>query len=169
MHHRGYIPNFQNGNFDSIAAGVASIKQINETMVAAIAQSVGNALSNLNTGGGNTEDQLLEVITQLRTLNETLDGVSESSTAIQANTGTTATGGTQAVAAQEVRIRLETNQNTSVAVTGLSALREEITEAVKGAASAQVDTQLESLLKEFDSVILALQERGLLSSLGQVR
>lgn len=172
MHNRGYIPNFQSGNFDSIAAGIASIKQINETMVAAIAQSVGNALSNLNTGGGNTEEQLLEVITQLRTLNETLDSVNESNAVIQANTEATATGGTggtQTNATQEVRIRLETNQNTSVAVTGLSALREEIAEAVKSAASEQVDTQLQSLLKEFDSVILALQERGLLSSLGQVR
>jgi len=171
MRNRGFVPNFQTGNFDSIAAGVASIKQINETMVAAIAQSVGNALSDLNTGGGNTEEQLLEVITQLRTMNETLDGVNESNTAIQTNTEAAATGGTgtQATATQEVRIRLETNQNTSVAVTGLSALREEISTAVKDAASEQVETQLEALLKEFDSVILALQERGLLSSLGQIR
>jgi hypothetical protein len=171
MRNRGFIPNFQTGNFDSIAAGIASIKQINETMVAAIAQSVGNALADLGTGGGQTEEQLLEVITQLRTMNETLDGVNESNTAIQTNTEATATGGTgtQAAATQEVRIRLETNQNTSVAVTGLSALREEISTAVKDAASEQVETQLEALLKEFDSVILALQERGLLSSLGQIR
>ena len=169
MHHRGFIPNFQAGNLDSIAAGVSSIKQINETTVAAIAQSVGNALSNLNTGNDSTEEQLTEVITQLRTLNDTLNNVNDSNAAIQSNTSETSQGGTATAATQEVRIRLETNQNTSVNVTGLSTLRDEIAAAVKNAASDQVDTQLDSLLKEFDGVITALQERGLLSSLGQPR
>lgn len=169
MRHRGFIPNFADGNFDSIAAGIASVKQINASVVAAISQSITGALSSLGNDGSDNTDILGEIVSQLKSLNETTSEVRASNTAIQTNTGATESGGTQATARESVRIVLETNQNNSISVTGLSSLREELASAVKTAASEQVDTQLESLLAEFDSIVTALQERGILSSLGQIR
>lgn len=172
IHNRGFIPNFADGNFDSIAAGISAIKQINASVVAAIAQSVTTALANLNTGGNeSTSDMLAEVVGQLKSVNETLDEVLTSNTAIQTNTSTTEGGTTVNAAAgrENVRIVLETNQNSSININGLSSLREELSAAVKDAASEQVDAQLQSLLVELDNIITALQERGILSSLGQIR
>lgn len=173
--YKGYIPNFQDGNFASpISAGISAIKQINETVVAAIARSVTQALSDLEGGGNETPDLLREVIGQLRDLNDSSDDISTTNTQIQTNTsataGTGATGGaTTTTGANDVRITLETNQNNTISVSGLEQLRDEITDAVREAAAEQVDEQLVTLLEELDSIITALQERGLLSSFGQPR
>lgn len=173
---RGYVPNFQEGNFASpIAAGIEAIRQVNSSVVAAISQSITQALTELQTGDGSqSSETLTEILAQLTSLNDTLDEVNTSNAAIQSNTATStttpaaapvATGG----AAQEVRITLQTNQNNTVTVTGLESLRTEISNAVRSTASEQVDAQLEALLTQLDGIITALQERGLLSSINQSR
>lgn len=174
MRYRGFVPNFQEGNVgSSISAGIAAIKQINETVVAAIAQSVTEALAGLQGNGEQTPDLLAEIIGELRDIGSTLEGVEESNTQIQTNT--TSTGGNQPAAnrttagAADVRVVLETNQNNTITIAGLENLREQIAVAVREAAAEQVDAQLEALLTELDSIITALQERGLLSSFSQPR
>lgn len=172
MRYRGYVPNFQSGNLQSpIAAGIDAIRSINESVVAAIAQSVTKALSDLRTGGGtNSDDLLAEIIAQLNNLNDTIDEINVSNAAIQSNTVTTNTTTTStATSAQDVRITLETNQNNNISVSGLENLRAEIVAAVKEAAADQVDEQLEVLLTQLDSVITSLQERGLINSLNLPR
>ncbi len=173
MRNKGFVPNFQDGNMSSISAGIAAIKAVNETVVAAIAQSVTEAIAGLSNGGEQTPDLLGEVITQLRNISDTLDGVEESNTQIQTNTTATTPGTTPTTtptaSANSVRIVLETNQNNTITITGLEDLHNQIVLAVRDAASEQVDEQLASLLAELDSIITALQERGLLSSFGQPR
>jgi hypothetical protein len=170
----GYIPNFQNGTSE-ISAGIAAIRGINETVVAAIARSVTQALADLQTGSGNTEDLLTEIIGQLNSLNSTSDDINTSNALVATNTQTTAdastgTGTTQGTGtAERVEITLQTNQNNTVSVSGLESLRSEITAAVQDAASEQVDSQLTALLDQLDEVFTALQERGILSSFGQTR
>lgn len=173
MRNRGFVPNFQEGNISSISAGISAIKQINETVVAAIAQSVTEALAGLENGGGQASDLLSEVVAELRTISDTLENVEESNTQIQTNT-TTTTGAAQTptntgAGANDVRITLETNQRNTITIAGLEDLREQIATAVREAAAEQVDEQLAALLAELDSIITALQERGLLSSFGQPR
>lgn len=171
MRNKGFVPNFQEGNFASpISAGIDAIKSINETVVAAIARSVTEALNDVAAGGPDTTELLQQVISELQDLNDTSDEINDSNTLISSNTATTAAGtgatGTTAVAG-ETRIVLETNQNNTITVTGLEQLRDEIENAVRDTTNEQVSVQLDSLLSEFDSVITTLQERGLLSSFGQ--
>jgi hypothetical protein len=167
MRNKGFVPNFQEGNFASpISAGIDAIKSINETVVAAIARSVTEALNDVAAGGPDTTELLQQVISELQDLNDTSDEINDSNTLISSNTATTAAGtgatGTTAVAG-ETRIVLETNQNNTITVTGLEQLRDEIENAVRDTTNEQVSVQLDS----FDSVITTLQERGLLSSFGQ--
>ncbi len=170
MRNKGFIPNFQNGNLSQIGAGVSAVKQINETVVAAIARSVTDALSDLTTGGGDTEDLLQDIIIQLSSIGDTLESVNESNSAIQSNTTSTdGTGTTAVAAAQDVRISLDVNQNNTLSVTGLENLREQLRSAVLDTTTEQVNEQLEVLLSEFDNIIVALQERGILTSFGQTR
>jgi len=170
MRYRGFVPNFQDGNASPIAAGISAIKQINETVVAAIARSVTQSLSNLDSGTQSSE-LLTEVVAELRDIRDTLVNVEESNVQIQANTLQTGTGTQtqQSSANSDVRIVLETNQRNQIAVSGLEGLREQISVAVKEAAAEQVDQQLATLLSELDNILSALQERGIISSLGQAR
>jgi len=170
MRNRGFIPNFQDGNVSPISAGIEAIKAINETVVAAIARSVTQALTDIGSGGGNNEDLLEATVSTLQDISSRLDDINDSNAAIQSNTtggdtdtGTTATAG----AAQDVNITLQTNGQTSLSVTGLENLTTEIRAAVQEAAAEQVDEQLDVLLEQLDSILQVLQERGLLSSLGQ--
>jgi TP901 family phage tail tape measure protein len=167
MRNRGFIPNFQNGNSD-IAAGVSAIKAINETVVAAIARSVTQALTDIE-GGGNNEELLEAAVSNLSDISSRLDDINESNNAIQSNTtGTDTDTGTTAVGtSQDVNITLQTNGQSTLAVTGLENLTTEIRNAVQEAAAEQVDEQLDVLLDQLDSILQVLQERGLLSSLGQ--
>lgn len=170
MRNAGYIPNFAEGS--EISAGISAIKGINETVVAAIARSVTAALSDLNTGGGNTEDLLTEIITQLGGLGDLLDDINAVNATIATNTAsdtTTGAGTTNTSSTQRVEITLQTNQNNSVSITGLENLRSELEEAITNVTAEQVDAQVTALFDQLDSVLTALQERGLLSSFGQSR
>jgi TP901 family phage tail tape measure protein len=171
MRNGGFIPNFQDGNSD-ISAGISAIKSINETVVAAIARSVTAALTDLEGGGGNTEELLSEVISQLSSLNSTTDDINTSNATVATNTAadTAGTGtATQTSATQRVEISLQTNQNNTVSVTGLDSLRSELEAAITETTADQVDSQVSALLEQLDEVITALQERGILSSFGQTR
>lgn len=166
----GYIPNFQDGS--EISAGISAIRGINETVVAAIARSVTAALTDLDTGGGQTAELLQEVITQLTALNDTTDDISTTNATVATNTADTTTGTgttTQNNGTQRVEITLQTNQNNSVTVTGLENLRSELEAAVQDVTATQVDAQVEALFAQLDEVLTALQERGILSSFGQTR
>jgi len=168
MRNGGFIPNFQEGTSE-ISAGISAIRGINETVVAAIARSVTAALTDLQAGGGSTEDLLTEVIAQLSTLNNTNDDISSSNATVASNTTSTGTGTTTQATAQRVEISLETNQNNTVRVTGLESLRSELETAIATTTADQVDSQVEALFVQLDEVITALQERGILSSFGQTR
>ena len=165
----GFIPNFQDGS--DISAGISAIRGINETVVAAIARSVTAALSDLNTGGGQTDELLQDIVSQLNALNSTNDDISVSNATVATNTADTTTTSptTQSSSAQRVEIVLQTNQNNSVSITGLENLRSELEAAVQETTAAQVDTQVEALFEQLDEIITALQERGILSAFGQTR
>lgn len=170
MRRSGFIPNFQSGS--DISAGISAIRNINETVVAAISRSVTNALADLQTGGGNTEELLTEVINQLQALNDTSDDISTTNTTVASNTATTTGTGataTQPNTAQRVEIVLQTNQNNTVSVTGLENLRDQLEAAVMDVTADQVDTQVSALFEQLEEIITALQERGLLTSFGQTR
>ncbi len=169
MRNKGFIPNFQEGNFgSSISAGISAVKQINETVVAAIARSVTQSLSNIGDGVENNE-LLSEIVSQLRDLNDTLVEVNESNAQIQTNTNSAPSNTNAIGSSNQVRITLETNQNSVVNVTGLESLRDQISQAVRQTAIEQVDEQLTGLLTELDNILVSLQERGLISSFGQPR
>jgi TP901 family phage tail tape measure protein len=183
---KGYIPNFSSGNLSpGEAAGVlraasrekramppgAGLAVANTSEAIIPMRSTGfipNFQKGNVSGDSNTSELLAEVVRQLNELNDTSDVISSSNTQIQSNTTGDAKDGA-AGGSQDVTITLQTNQNNTVSITGLESLREEIATVVRGAATEQVDKQLEALLEELDSVIVALQERGLLSSFGQPR
>jgi TP901 family phage tail tape measure protein len=168
MRNRGFIPNFQEGNLD-IAAGIQAIKGINETVVAAIARSVTQTLTDLQRSDNNIPE-LDEVTAVLSDIRGVLNDISESNTVIQTNTssdaGETTTTPT-AGSTERVNITLQTNQNNTVTVTGLESLREQLRDAVRENTLAQVDEQIEPLLAELDAIFQVLRERGLLTSFGQ--
>jgi TP901 family phage tail tape measure protein len=173
--YRGFIPNFADGNpaGSAISASINSIRGIDQTMVAAISQSVTNTLSQISAGSNNAP-QLEKISSLLSDLNTAIADIKTSNDAIKNNTstlqaGTTKAPGVSAVAGQEVKISLETNQNSTVQITGLDALRDQLRSAVKDASSSQVEKQLEPLLEQLDSVFKALSERGIISSFGQSR
>lgn len=169
MRNKGFIPNFQEGNFgSSISAGISAVKQVNETVVAAIARSVTQSLSNIGDGVENNE-LLSEIVSQLRDLNDTLVQVNESNTQIQTNTNSVPSNTNAIGSSNQVRITLEANQNSVVNITGLESLRDQISQAVRQTAIEQVDEQLTGLLTELDNILVSLQERGLISSFGQPR
>jgi TP901 family phage tail tape measure protein len=156
----GFIPNFQQGS--DIAAGISAIRGINETVVAAIARSVTTALTDLQTGGGQTEELLSDIISQLNTLNSTSDDINANNVLIAANTQTTAdatddTGATATGGTQRVEISLSTNQNNTVSVTGLESLRNELEAAISESTDAQVAAQAEVLFEQLEEIITALR------------
>lgn len=173
MRSGGFIPNFQEGS--DISSGISAIRGINETVVAAITRSVTSALSDLQSGSGSTEDLLTEVVTQLSKLNSTSDDINASSISVASSTKTSADasgGGTSATSSgssERIEVTLQTNQNNTIAITGLESLRNELAAAMQDAAAEQVDSQVESLLLQLDEIFTALQQRGLLSSFGQAR
>jgi hypothetical protein len=169
MRNRGFVPHFDNGNLSPIAAGIEAIKQINETVVAAIAQSVTQALSELNNGGGDNTELLQTLSDKLSSINDALDEINTSNVAIQLNTeAEQETGNAATIAptnnAQDINVTLSTNGQSVVTVTGLENLITQIREGVQEEASEQVTAQLNAALAP---LIQVLQERGLLSGLGQ--
>lgn len=172
--YRGFVPNFADGNpaGSAISTAVNSIRTIDSTTVAAISQSVSNTLSQIKSG--DTSSTQLEKISSLLTdLNNGIADIKLSNDAIKNNTTapttTTKAPGTGVTGGQEVKISLQTNQNSVVQITGLEALRDQLRVAVKEASSSQVDKQLEPLLASLDSVFTALNERGIISAFGQSR
>lgn len=169
--------NFAGGNDtgSSIAAGINSIRSIDQTMVAAIARSVQNSLAQITTSDGS--EQVLDKIAGLLTdLNTSIGQVRDSSLAIKTNTaglaatGTgTTPGATAATPGQDVRITLQTNQNNTVQITGLENLRDELKKALSETTDKQVAKQIESLMIQLEPVFQALNERGIISSFGQSR
>ena len=168
MRNRGFVPHFDNGNLSPIAAGIEAIKQINETVVAAIAQSVTQALSELSGGGGDNTELLQSLGDKLSSISDLLDEINTSNTAIQLNTEATDEAGAVAAApttnAQDINVTLSTNGQTVVTINGLEALITQIRESVHQEADEQVEAQLNAALAP---LIQVLQERGLLSGLGQ--
>jgi TP901 family phage tail tape measure protein len=167
---KGYIPNFQDGNLSPIAAGIEAIKAINETVVAAIARSVTQALADLGGDNGtNQADLLSEIANILSNVQGELEDISSSNLTISSNTSATTDTGAAAPtsSASNVKITLQTNQQNSISISGLENLTEEIRSAVRDAATEQADAQIEPLLQELDSIVQVLRERGLLSSFGQ--
>lgn len=169
MRNRGFVPHFDSGNLGPIAAGIEAIKQINQTVVAAIAQSVTQALSELSSGGDGNTELLASLSDKLSSINDLLDEIKASNSAIQINTEFTGDTGTTVVApttssAQDINVTLQTNGQTVVSINGLENLIAQIREGVQEAADEQVAAQLNAALAP---LIQVLQERGLLSSLGQ--
>lgn len=168
---RGHIPNAQNGfQLGPIAAGIDAVKSINETVVAAIARSVTQALSDIGGGGPANDEQLEVVAALLRDIQSELQTVSESNSAIESNTSVNeAEGGNVGAVGggQDVNITVQTNQNNTITVTGLDNLVESVREAVRDAASDQADAQIEPVLEQLESVVQVLRERNLVSSFGQ--
>jgi len=170
MRHRGFVPNFDQGNFgSSIAASINAVNQVPAALVAAISASITSALATINSGGGDNTEAFTEIVNQLSSLNNTLDEVKASNSLIQSNTATDNQNPQAKAAAvgNEVRIVLQTNQNNTVTITGLENLRSQLEAAVKNVTSDQVDKQLALQLDQLDSIFTSLRERGLLSSFSQ--
>jgi hypothetical protein len=140
MRNRGFVPHFDNGNLSPIAAGIEAIKQVNETVVAAIAQSVTQALSELSGGGDDNTELLQSLGDKLSSINDLLDEINASNAAIQLNTEAEEETGTAAVAtaptaqAQDINVTLSTNGQSVVTITGLENLITQIREGVQEAA-----------------------------------
>ena len=171
------MKNFADGNVggSSIAASINSIRSMDQTMVAAIARSVSSSLTQLSGEGSNT--QALDKIAGLLTdVNASLEQVRDSNAVIKNNTaglasttpGTTA-GTPAAGGGQEININLQTNQNSSVQITGLENLRDQLKSALSETTDKQVAKQIEALMVQLDPVFQALNERGIISSFGQSR
>jgi len=176
--HEAIIPMYKNfaGGNDSgsaIAASINSIRTLDQTMVAAIAQSVTNTLSQINAGNGN--QQALEKVAGLLTdLNTSIGQIKDSNAAIKNNTAglaptTGGKAGAPVAAGQSVNINLSTNQNSAVQITGLESLRDQLKQALAESQNKQAQQQLEVLMKQLDPIFQALGERGLVSSFGQPR
>lgn len=169
--------NFAGGNDQgsSIAAGINSIRNIDQTMVAAIARSVQNTLSQITTNSGS--EQALDKIAGLLTdLNTSIGQVRDSSIAIKTNTaglaGTTTgnkTGAPATAGGQAININLQTNQQSTVQITGLESLRDQLKAALTETTDKQVAKQIEALMVQLDPVFQALNERGIVNSFGQSR
>jgi TP901 family phage tail tape measure protein len=177
--HEAIIPmyrNFAEGNQagSDIAAGISSIRSIDQTMVAAIARSVQSSLSTLKTSDG-SKSALDKIAGLLTELNSGIGQVRDSNLAIKNNTAgltastTSKTPGAVAGSAQEIKVTLQTNQNNTVQITGLEKLRDELKTAISETTSKQVAHQLEGLMAQLDPVFQALNERGIISSFGQSR
>lgn len=169
---RGHIPNFETGNMSPIAAGIDAVRNVNESVVAAISRSITEALSTLD--NSNAQGQALDQIASiLGNVQSELEDINASNAAISTATTTTAeaTGGTpgttQANAAQQINVSVQTNQNSAVNVTGLDGLREQLATAVREATMQQVETILTPILQQVDAALQVLRERNLLTSFGQ--
>jgi hypothetical protein len=166
----GHVPNFQEGNVSPIAAGVNAIRNVNESVIAAIARSVTVALADIQTSDESSTELLTDMLNLLDRMQSELEDISTSNSVIQSNTTSTDTGGTGGAtpaAAQDVNITLTTQQNNTVRVNGLDTLVDDLRTAVRDAAAEQADAQIEPVMEELDSIFQVLRERGLLSSFGQ--
>lgn len=169
---RGHIPNFESGNMSPIAAGIDAVRNVNESVVAAISRSITEALSTLD--NGNAQGQALDQIASiLGNVQSELEDINASSAAISTATTTTAEtaggtpGTTPASAAQQINVSVQTNQNSAVNVTGLDGLRDQLATAVREATMQQVETILTPILQQVDAALQVLRERNLLTSFGQ--
>jgi TP901 family phage tail tape measure protein len=168
--------NFAGGNEggSAIAASINTIRTLDQTMVAAIARSVTSTLSQLqsNTGSEQALDKIAGLLTDLNT---SIGQVRDSSIAIKTNTaglaGTTGskTPGAAATTAQEININLQTNQNSSVQITGLESLRDQLKAALSETTDKQAAKTIEVLMVQLEPIFQALNERGIISSFGQSR
>jgi TP901 family phage tail tape measure protein len=165
----GFVPNFQDGS--PIAAGIDAVRGINETVVAAIARSVTQALSQLETGGSESTDEILErVVNTLESVRGELNDIALSNTAIQTQTASltdTDTAASSPTTGENVSIQLDTNQNQTITVTGLDSLVDEIRDTISASADEQTTSQLDAITEQLEAVFTVLRERGLLSSFGQ--
>jgi len=178
--HEAIIPmykNFAGGNDQgsSIAASVNSIRTIDQTMVAAIARSVQGTLSQITTNSG-SEQSLDKIAGLLVDLNTSIGQVRDSSIAIKTNTaglaattGSRTTGAPSTAGGQEININLQTNQQSTVQITGLENLRDQLRAALSETTDRQVAKQIEALMVQLDPVFQALNERGIVNSFGQSR
>lgn len=177
--HEAIIPmykNFAGGNEggSAIASSINSIRSMDQTMVAAIATSITNSLSQISGEGGDA-DSLGKIASLLTELNTSIGQVRDSNLAIKTNTaglstqGTSKSPGAAAIAGQEVKILLQTNQNNTVQITGIENLRDQLKLALSEATSQQAAQQLEALMVQLDPLFQALNERGIISSFGQPR
>lgn len=170
MKYSGHIPNFQEGS--AIAAGIETIKNINETVVAAIARSVVQALSDLRENGSDNTDELNTIIDRLETLNQGISDLNVINTTISENIAIQAAsagsaGASTSVAAAPVDITLNTNQQNNVNVTGLDNLVSEIENAINKGAEEQIRQQLTPIIESIQAVVQVLRERNIISSFGQ--
>ena len=167
--------NFAGGNAQGseIAAGISSIRSMDQTMVAAISRSVTNSLSQLSGKGGDAQalDKIAGLLTDLKT---STDQVRDSNIAIKTNTaglaGTTNTktvGATATAGGPEININLQTNQQSTVQITGLENLRDQLKAALSETTDKQVAKQIEALMVQLEPVFQSLNERGIISSFGQ--
>lgn len=164
--HRGQIPNFQDGNLSEIGAGINAVKGINETVVAAISRSVGEALSDI-VGQGNDEGNR-EVVDSLGRILDQLEDISASNTTVASNTETTETDGNAPRGnAADLRVDINMNQNDTVQVTGLDGLVGELETGIRNAQDQQAGVAVEQLEGVVTEIAQVLRERGLVSSLGQ--
>lgn len=165
MRNKGFIPNFAGGS--EIASGIEAARGINETVVAAIARSISVALSEIRTGGSDEEQAIFtQVVDELRSINEGITSLSNANIALSQTleSSITDTGSN----AGSVDINLNTNQQNSVAVTGLERLADEIRVALERQVQSQIDQQMVSINESIRQLFRVLRERGLISSFGQV-
>lgn len=169
--HGGHIPNFQSGNVSPIAAGIDAIRNVNESVVAAISRSITEALATLDNGQaqGQALDQIASLLTGVQGELEDINASSAAtSTAVAANAATGATpAATPTAAAQQINVSVQTNQNSEVRVVGIDALREQLAAAVRETTLQQVEAVLTPVLAQVDAALQVLRERNLLTSFGQ--
>jgi hypothetical protein len=166
--YKGHIPNFQEGNISPIAAGIAAGKNINETVVAAIARSIGTALADAvksDTSGTEANREVVDELSRIRDQLETLNTVSNT---ISTNTSTQqATQGTTQRTASDLRVEINTNQRDSVQVTGLENLAEQLKNAISKGKDEQVESAMAGVSEALTAIGQVLRERGLITSFGQ--
>jgi TP901 family phage tail tape measure protein len=162
---KGYIPNFQSGNFSEIGAGISAIKGINETVVAAISRSVGEALADLTKD--NNEDNNRQVVDVLGRVLDELQNISVSSAAISTNTEVAQTTNATSRTASDLRVDINMNQRDTVQVTGLNSLVGELESGIRRAQEGQTGTAVKQIEGVVTEIAQVLRERGLISSLGQ--
>lgn len=175
MRNAGFIPNFASGNADSISAGIAAGQNINETVAAAIARSLSLSLNDLikntsNSGNGNNDRvvELLDSISKdIAAINGTNVLIQTGITDLNTTVASNATVAPTTTQAGGVSIDLTTNQQSTVNVTGLDSLVDQIRVAVQTATEQQVNAQLGPILESITSALQVLRERGLISSFGQ--
>jgi hypothetical protein len=166
MRNRGFIPNFQEGS--QIAAGIAAVRGVNETEVAAISRAIIAAIGDV---ADMPESETQRIIADRldRVVGE-LQDISVSNALISSNTSAQSDQGTVAPTAnvgEEVNINVTTNQNNTVRVTNLENLESELTNAMRREFEQQFGAASASITEAIESIFRVLRERGIISSFGQ--